>query len=119
VILIEPGYIDTSIGRNSMELSASYADAAPHSPYGPIYQAFRDSFGSAMKNSRTTPKDCAAVILRAIEAERPRARYPVTPEGKMALRMRRLLPDRILDKILRKSMRLEEFRNEILKGLSA
>lgn len=115
VILIEPGYIATSIGRNSMELSASYAEAAARSPYAPIYQAFRESFANSMKNSRTKPEGCAAAIVRAIEARRPRARYAVTPEGKMALRMRRLLPDRIFDKMLRKSMGLDKFRAEISK----
>jgi NAD(P)-dependent dehydrogenase (short-subunit alcohol dehydrogenase family) len=119
VILIEPGFIATSIGRNSMELSAAYADAAERSPYGAIYRTFRNFFADALKNSRTTPEDCAAVIVGAIEAEHPRARYPVTPEGKMALRMRRLLPDRILDKILRKSMGLKRFRIETLKGVGA
>lgn len=119
VILIEPGYIATSIGRTSMELSTSYADAAQTSPYAPIYNAFRVSFGNSMKNSRTTPEDCAAVILRAVESERPRARYPVTPEAKMALRMRRLLPDRFFDKMLRKSMGLDKFRAEISRGARA
>ncbi|MDE3170253.1 MAG: SDR family oxidoreductase [Acidobacteriota bacterium] len=113
VIVIEPGYISTSIGRNSMELSAGYANAAPESAYAPIYEAFRVSFANSMKNSRTTPEDCAATIVRAMEAERPRARYAVTPEAKMALWMRRLLPDRIFDKMIRKSMGLEEFRAEI------
>jgi NAD(P)-dependent dehydrogenase (short-subunit alcohol dehydrogenase family) len=111
VILIEPGFIATSIGRNSMELSAGYANGAENSPYRAIYEAFRESFASSMKNSGTTPKDCAEVILRAIEAKNPRARYAVTPEAKMALRMRRLLPDSMLDRFLRKQMRLEELRN--------
>jgi len=111
VILIEPGFISTSIGRNSMELSAAYANGAERSPYRAIYESFRESFASSMKNSRTTPEDCAEVILRAIEAKKPRARYPVTPEAKMALRMRRLLPDSMLDRFLRKQMRLEELRN--------
>lgn len=119
VILIEPGYISTSIGRNSMELSASYSNSAPRSPYGPVYEAFRNSFAKSMRTSRTTPADCAAVILRAIETNHPRARYTVTPEAKMALRMRRLLSDRLFDKMLRKSMRLEEFRAEVLKGSGA
>ncbi|MGH9686959.1 MAG: SDR family oxidoreductase [Candidatus Acidiferrales bacterium] len=116
VILIEPGYIATSIGRNSTELSSSYANSASRSPYGPIYNAFRISFGTSMKNSRTTPADCAAVILSAVEAEHPRARYPVTPEAKMALRLRRLLPDRMFDRMLHKRMGLEDFRDEISKG---
>lgn len=119
VILIEPGYIPTSIGRNSMELSAAYANAAESSPYAAIYQAFRNSFANSMKNSRTTPEDCAAVILRAIEAERPRARYAVTSEAKMALRMRWLLSDRMMDRMLRKSMGLEKFRGETRKGSEA
>ncbi len=119
VILIEPGYIATNIGRNSMELSSAYANAASRSPYGPIYQAFRISFGNSMKNSRTTPENCAAVILRAVEAERPRARYAVTPEAKMALRLRRFLPDRMMDRMLRKSLGPEAFRAETLKGPGA
>jgi NAD(P)-dependent dehydrogenase (short-subunit alcohol dehydrogenase family) len=119
VILIEPGYISTSIGRNSMELSATYSSAAAKSPYAPVYQAFRASFANSMKNSRTTPEDCAAVILRAMEAGRPRARYAVTPEAKMALRMRWLLPDRVMDRMVRKSMGLEQFRGETPKGSGA
>lgn len=111
VILIEPGFIATSIGRNSMELSAAYAGAADRSPYRAIYESFRESFASSMKHSRTTPEDCATVILRALEARNPRARYTVTPEAKMALRMRRLLPDSMLDRFLRKQMRLDETRN--------
>ncbi len=119
VILIEPGYISTSIGRNSMELSANYANSAESSPYAPAYQAFRASFIKSMKNSRTTPEDCAAVILRAMEAERPRARYTVTPEAKMTLRMRWLLPDRIMDRMVRKSLGIEESRGETSKDSDA
>jgi NAD(P)-dependent dehydrogenase (short-subunit alcohol dehydrogenase family) len=119
IILIEPGYISTSIGRNSMELSAAYANSAERSPYGPIYRAFRDSFANSMKSSRTTPEDCAAVILRAIEEKRPRARYAVTPQAKMALRMRRLLPDRLWDRMVRKSMGLEKFREETSREANA
>jgi NAD(P)-dependent dehydrogenase (short-subunit alcohol dehydrogenase family) len=115
VILIEPGYISTNIGRNSMELSSAYAGAAERSPYSGLYQAFRASFINSMKTSRTTPKDCAAVILRAIEEKNPRARYVVTPEAKMALRMRWLLPDRVLDRFLRKRMGLEDLRASISK----
>jgi NAD(P)-dependent dehydrogenase (short-subunit alcohol dehydrogenase family) len=111
VILIEPGFIATSIGRNSMELSAAYANAAERSPYRAIYESFKESFASNMNASRTTPEDCAAVILRAIEAKKPRARYVVTPEAKMALRMRRLLPDRMLDRFLQKQMGLEKLRD--------
>lgn len=111
VIVIEPGFIATSIGRNSMELSAAYANGAERSAYRVIYESFKESFAKSMEGSRTTPADCAAVILGAIEARKPRARYVVTPEAKMALRLRRLLPDGMLDRVLRKQMRLEELRN--------
>lgn len=111
VILIEPGFIATSIGRNSIELSAAYASAAEHSPYRAIYESFKESFANSMNASRTTPEDCAAAIWRAIEAKKPRARYVVTPEAKMALRMRRLLPDRVLDRFLQKQMGLKKLRD--------
>ena len=116
VVLIEPGYIPTSMGRNSMELSGAYANSAASSPYAQIYQAFRASFANSMKNSRTTPEDCAAVILQAMEAKRPRARYAVTSEAKVALRMRWLLSDRMMDRMVRKSLGLEKLRGETLKS---
>jgi NAD(P)-dependent dehydrogenase (short-subunit alcohol dehydrogenase family) len=110
VVLIEPGYIPTSMNRNAGELSSAYAKGAEHSPYKSVYQGFLRSWGKTTKSSRYTPEDCARVILRALEDEPPRARYPVTREAKIGILLRRLLSDRAMDRQMRKTMGIADFR---------
>jgi len=109
VVLIEPGYIPTSMNRNAGELSAAYAKGAERSPYRAVYQGFLNAWGKTTKSSQYTPEDCARVILRAIEDDPPRARYPVTKQAKIGILMRRLLSDRAMDHQMRKTMGIPEF----------
>jgi len=109
VVLIEPGYIPTSMNRNAGELSSPYAKGAEQSPYKPVYQGFLKSWGKTTKSSRYTPEDCARVIVRAIEDDPPRARYAVTREAKIGILARRLLSDRALDRQMRKTMGIADF----------
>jgi NAD(P)-dependent dehydrogenase (short-subunit alcohol dehydrogenase family) len=116
VILIEPGYIHTSMNRNAAELSSAYAKGAEHSPYKAIYQTFLGQWEKTRKASRYQPEDCARVVLRAIEDEPPRARYIVTSRAKIGIFARRLLSDHALDKRFKKTFRLEEFRDSLAPG---
>jgi NAD(P)-dependent dehydrogenase (short-subunit alcohol dehydrogenase family) len=110
VVLIEPGYIPTSMNRNAGELSAAYAKGAAKSPYKAVYEGFLKAWGKTTKASQYTPEDCARVILRAIEDDPPRARYPVTRPAKIGVLLRRLLSDRAMDRQMRKTMGIAEFR---------
>lgn len=110
VVLIEPGYIPTSMNRNAGELSSVYAKGAEQSPYKSVYQGFLKSWGKTTKSSHYTPEDCARVVVRAIEDDPPRARYPVTREAKIGILLRRLLSDRAMDRQVRKTMGIPEFR---------
>ena len=47
------------------------------------------------------PEAVAEVIEKAISADRPRARYPVTPSATLLMGIRRLLPDRAWDAVVR------------------
>ena len=109
VVLIEPGYIETNIKRTALELSSSYAERAGGSPYVGIYQPIL-KWAKTSNRSRTTPEDCARVVLRAIEDTRPRPRYLVTRGAKMWVLARRLLSDRALDRLTRKVFGLNELR---------
>jgi NAD(P)-dependent dehydrogenase (short-subunit alcohol dehydrogenase family) len=102
VILIEPGYIMTNFSQTAKELAHTYFEGSSKSPYAKIYAGFIEGSGSSRQESKTTPEDCARVMLEAIEASHPKARYTVTPLAKWAAFGRRVLPDTLLDSFLRR-----------------
>ncbi len=102
VVLIEPGYIMTSFQQTARELAQPYVEGASKSPYAKIYASALAGASSSRKESKTTPEDCARVMLEAIEASHPKARYTVTPLAKWAAFGRRVLPDTLLDSFLRR-----------------
>jgi NAD(P)-dependent dehydrogenase (short-subunit alcohol dehydrogenase family) len=115
VVLIEPGYIPTSMNRTAAELSSEYAKNAERSPYRGVYQRFLRSWEKTRKASQYQPEDCARVVLRAIEDEPPRARYVVTREAKFSVLARRLLSDRAFDRSLHKRLGLDEIRESLAR----
>jgi NAD(P)-dependent dehydrogenase (short-subunit alcohol dehydrogenase family) len=117
VVLIEPGYIHTSMNRTAAELSSAYAKGAERSPYQGIYQAFLGGWEKTRKASRYQPEDCARVVLRAIEDEPPRARYAVTRRAKIGIFARRLLSDQALDNRFKKTFRLDELRESLAREM--
>ena len=102
VVLIEPGYIVTNFQQTAKELGRSYAEGAKASPYAQIYAATWNAANENRGKSKTTPEDCARVMLNAIEASHPKARYPVTTLAKWAAFGKRILPDTLLDSVLRR-----------------
>jgi NAD(P)-dependent dehydrogenase (short-subunit alcohol dehydrogenase family) len=102
VVLIEPGYIVTGLQKASAELSKSYFQKSQASPYADLYGRFYTSVNKSRAESKTTPDDCARVILRAIEARRPKARYGVTPLATFVKWSKRLLSDGAFDGMMRR-----------------
>jgi short-subunit dehydrogenase len=101
VILIEPGYIVTNLANTAAALMEPYAEKVASGPYAKIYAGAFAGSSSARAKSKTTPEDCARVMLRAIEAPRPRPRYGVTPLARLVKWSKRLLSDSRMDSILR------------------
>jgi NAD(P)-dependent dehydrogenase (short-subunit alcohol dehydrogenase family) len=102
VILIEPGYIVTNFQNTAKELAQPYAERAKESPYAKIYAGAWAGANKGRGSSKTTPEDCARVMLHAIEATHPKARYPVTSLAKWTSLAKRILPDTLLDSFLRR-----------------
>jgi len=102
VILIEPGYIMTNFQQTTKDLAESYIEGSTGSPYAKIYEGAIAGATSSRRESKTTPEDCAQVILNAIESGHPKARYTVTPLAKWAAFGRRVLPDTLMDSFLRR-----------------
>jgi short-subunit dehydrogenase len=102
VVLIEPGYIMTNFQQTAKDQAQSYIDGSATSPYAKIYDGAIAGATNSRRESKTTPEDCARVILHAIEASHPKARYTVTPLAKWAALGRRILPDTLMDSFLRR-----------------
>jgi NAD(P)-dependent dehydrogenase (short-subunit alcohol dehydrogenase family) len=102
VILIEPGYIRTNFQQTAKELAQPYVDAAKTSPYANVYTGAFEGANKSRMESKTTPEDCARVILEAVEDSHARARYLVTSLAKWVAFAKRALPDTFLDSFLRK-----------------
>ena len=100
VVLIEPGYIITGIQKAATELSQPYLEKG--GPYAPLYARFFSGVNDTRAKSKTTPEDCARVILKAIEAPRPKPRYGVTSLAPFVKWSKRLLTDGAIDAMLRR-----------------
>ncbi len=101
-ILIQPGYIMTSIQSTAMDLAQPYQEKFKSGPYARIYASYLENATSTRAQSKTTPEDCARVMLKAIEAARPKARYGVTPLATFAKWSKRLLTDSAADLMIRR-----------------
>jgi NAD(P)-dependent dehydrogenase (short-subunit alcohol dehydrogenase family) len=102
VILIEPGYIVTNLQNIAAELMEPYAEKITAGPYNRIYSGAFGGANSARKKSKTTPWDCARVMLEAIETPRPKPRYGVTPLASTVKWAKRLLSDSAIDSLVRR-----------------
>jgi len=98
-VLIEPGFIMTGIQQAAQELARPYDDKISNGPYARLYAAFLSSAKEASLKSKTTPEDCARVVLEAIEVPTPKARYGVTPMATFVKWGKRLLTDGAMDRM--------------------
>jgi NAD(P)-dependent dehydrogenase (short-subunit alcohol dehydrogenase family) len=100
VVLIEPGYIVTGIQKTAAEFSKPYFEKG--GPYAALYAQFFSSVNAARAKSKTTPEDCARVMLHAIETPQPKPRYGVTSLSPFVKWSKRLLTDSAVDAMLRR-----------------
>jgi NAD(P)-dependent dehydrogenase (short-subunit alcohol dehydrogenase family) len=101
VVLIEPGYIVTNFQQTATTLAKPYVDASKSSPYAKVYSGAWSGASKGRGDSKTTPEDCARVMLHAIETPAPKPRYGVTPLARLVKFGKRFLSDRQMDAILR------------------
>ena len=102
VVLIEPGYIVTNFQQTAKDLAAPYVAAAAAGPYAKIYAGAWAGANQGRSGSKTTPADCARVIVRTIEATNPKARYGVTPLARLVKFGKRFMSDGMMDAFLRR-----------------
>ena len=98
VIVVEPGGIATPIWTKAEEEAAAGIGAYDGSPYQPGLAQIR-GFAGAVAREGLAPDSVARVVLAALKARRPRARYAVS-RSPMQDRLMRMMPTRLLDRIV-------------------
>jgi NAD(P)-dependent dehydrogenase (short-subunit alcohol dehydrogenase family) len=104
VALIEPGSVATPIwdkGREQAQRVSIPQELNPY--YGHVVAAMERTIEQTERRG-IPPEQVAAMIARALSARRMRSRYPVGRDAKATLLLRRLLPDRTLDRVLKRAL---------------
>ncbi len=105
VSVIEPGAVLTPIWAKVAAGARRVLDAAPADvadSYRRRFDAFVAANETRARASRTRPEDVAAAVVHAMTARRPRTRYHVGVDAWAAAIASRLLPDRVLDAVVRR-----------------
>jgi len=104
VILLEPGLITTEFGEAA---TASMADTtiAGEDPYAKfnatVGAVTKGAYEGPMRRLGGGPDRVAKTIERALGRRNPPARITITPSAKLTIAMRRLMPDRAWDAMMR------------------
>jgi NAD(P)-dependent dehydrogenase (short-subunit alcohol dehydrogenase family) len=108
VSAIEPGSIDTPIWERGEQIAdevSARAPAAQEELYGATIERFRVAVRRTAERG-LAPDKAAAAIAHALSARRPRTRYVVGADARGQALLERLLPDRALDWLVRRIMRI-------------
>ena len=99
VVIIEPGFIRTSIVNSS---TSAQKALDPKSPYFPLMQKVKNYFKSMIENasSSSPPQDVAKVILQAITSKNPQLRYTVGNDAATIIQARMNMPDKEFQKMV-------------------
>ena len=101
VSLIQPGMVKTDLGKTAIERRAG-DDDGPYSDYmAGVVEAAMTYQEGPMARLACEPQDVAETIRKAIEDDRPRARYRVAASAPLMLTTRKLLPDAAFDAFIR------------------
>ena len=102
VVLVEPGSFETDIWTRNAKLSAGLSD--PKSANAGRVERWRSRVG---KQKKADPAVVADLMVRILETPRPRLRYVVGRDARMALAMRAILPRAVFEGMLEKVSGME------------
>ena len=104
VSVIQPGAVYTpiwdKISRSADEILAA-APAEVVETYRARFIAFMNMNAVRAQASKTTPADYADTVAAALAAKRPKTRYRVGLDSWSSALARRVLPDRVMDTVMR------------------
>jgi short-subunit dehydrogenase len=102
VIVIEPGLIITNFGEVASASVQGAGDGGAYDDFNrKVAELTEGAYKGPMAKLGAGPEAVAKTIERAISAGHPRARYRVTASAKLMIGQRRLMPDRLWDRMMR------------------
>jgi NAD(P)-dependent dehydrogenase (short-subunit alcohol dehydrogenase family) len=105
VVLVEPGSFETDIWTRNAKVTAKMRD--PDSPNAARVARWRSQLEKNSK-SRANPQVVADLICGVLENPRPKLRYVVGKDARMALAMRKVLPSSIFERLIVKLSGLDQ-----------
>ena len=107
VVVVEPGAVNTGLAGRAIATAhelVSTMTPEQRQRYGGLVQAITAQAASHTESG--LPADAAAkVIAKAVTARKPRTRYAVGRDAALITLLARILPDRILDRVLAAALR--------------
>jgi NAD(P)-dependent dehydrogenase (short-subunit alcohol dehydrogenase family) len=107
VILIEPGGVKTPIWNKAEALADDMLEDVPPEAerlYGKQIAAVRAGTQRIARETGADPSEVAEAIGEALTAGRPRARYVVGRDAKTRAVMSRVLPPRVMDRLIARAL---------------
>lgn len=106
VVLIEPGLITTSFGDTAVDSIGAAPDDGPYGKFNAaVAKSTAGAYSGPMAKLGAGPEAVAEKIEQALTTPRPRARYTVTPSARVVIVLRRMLSDRMWDRVMRTQFR--------------
>ncbi|MCM3203403.1 SDR family NAD(P)-dependent oxidoreductase [Paenibacillus illinoisensis] len=109
VIMITPGGVSTSLsekGVTTADRLSKLMTPDQHRRHDRLFDAVKAQ-AESWATSGIPPKKVAEVVSRAIHASNPRTRYTAGRDSALLTRLVRILPDKLLDRMLRSQMKLQ------------
>ncbi len=107
VVVVEPGAVRTEMPGRAIATAHEVASAMTpeqNQRYGGLVQAITAQTASHT-GSGLSADAAAKVIAKAVTARKPRTRYTVGRDAALITLLARILPDRILDRVLSAALR--------------
>jgi NAD(P)-dependent dehydrogenase (short-subunit alcohol dehydrogenase family) len=102
VIVIEPGLIVTRFGEVAANSVHGATDGGAYGDFNrKVAEVTEGAYTGPMAKLGAGPDAVAKKIALALESRRPKARYPVTASARLLMGQRRLMPDRVWDRVMR------------------
>jgi len=107
-IALEPGSVATGIwetGAKRFAAARERMDPEAEVLYGKAMVAMEKATAATGERG-IPPEEAAALIERVLESKRPRARYRLGRDAHVMFGLKRVLPDRVFDRLLARAMRI-------------